>query len=52
MGNKISQADLMKYATTIREVEKASGLNFHPRLPNSNNIETKFDPAAWPGLDK
>jgi endonuclease G len=52
MGNKISQADLMKYATTIREVEKASGLNFHPRLPNPDNIETKFDPAAWPGLDK
>lgn len=51
--NKISQSDLLKYATSIRAVEAATGLNFHPHLPAKlDSIETKFDPSAWPDLNK
>jgi endonuclease G len=53
LGTKISQSTLMQYATTITEVEKVSGINFHPLLPPTlAGIENKFDPAAWPDLNK
>lgn len=51
MGNKISQKSLSEYAVSIAEVERLTGLNFHPKLPaNLQRIEQEFDLAVWPGL--
>ena len=44
-------ADLPKYATTIAEIEKYTGINFHPQLPAQlNALETTVDINAWSSL--
>lgn len=51
VGNKISQKALPEYATSIAEVERLTGLNFHPQLPaNMQKVEKEYDLNAWPGL--
>ena len=45
-------ADLPKFATTIAEVERATGINFHPQLPEQlKHLETtKPNLNDWSGL--
>lgn len=45
--------DLPKYATTVAEVERATGINFHPQLPpNLERIETTApNLSEWSGLE-
>ena len=45
-------ADLPKFATTIAEVERATGINFHPQLPPQlQHLETtKPNLNDWSGL--
>jgi endonuclease G len=51
LGLKIPQRDLPQYAMSIRDVEKLTGINFHPLLPaNLEHIETDFNIELWPGL--
>lgn len=41
-------ADLPNYIVSIREIEKITGINFHPDLPdNLEHIETKVNPEQW-----
>lgn len=42
--------DLPKYAVTIDEVEKATGINFFPKL--DEKAESKFDKTKWPEIFK
>jgi endonuclease G len=44
--------DLPKYATTVAEVERVTGINFHPQLPPAlANLETTApNLAEWSGL--
>jgi endonuclease G len=44
--------DLPKYATTVYEVERATGINFMPQLTPAQRqkIETFFNIADWSGL--
>jgi endonuclease G len=45
-------ADLPKYAVTIEQVEKATGINFMPQLPaQSAGVEKTFNLADWSGLN-
>jgi endonuclease G len=49
LETKISQSDLLKYATSIKEVERITGLNFHPNLPRSlQHLENEFNISDWP----
>jgi DNA/RNA endonuclease G (NUC1) len=45
-------SDLPKYATTVFEVERATGINFMPQLTPTQRkkIETFFNAADWSGL--
>jgi endonuclease G len=46
-------ADISKYVVSIAEVERVTGLNFHPNLAsNLSSIETKVDPSAWGKLTR
>ena len=43
--------DLPKYATSVETVEKATGINFMPKLPkNKANVEKTFNLNKWPKL--
>jgi endonuclease G len=47
----IPVADLAKYVVSIRQIEQLTGINFHPQLPAQlEHVETKINPALWPGL--
>jgi endonuclease G len=47
----IPVADLPKYVVSIRDIEKITGINFHPQLPPQlDHVETQVNPALWPGL--
>jgi len=44
-------ADLPKYATSINEVEKATGLDFHPASKEFEEMESaKPNLSEWSGL--
>jgi endonuclease G, mitochondrial len=47
---KLSTKDLPKYAVTVDEVEKATGINVFPKL--DERVEARFDPAKWPEIFK
>ena len=47
---KLSTKDLPKYAVTVDEVEKATGINVFPKL--DEQAEVRFDPAKWPEIFK
>jgi endonuclease G len=36
-------ADMEKFKVTIVDVEKATGINFNPKLPANSGVETKKD---------
>ena len=43
--------DLHKYATTVADVEKQTGINFMPKLPkNKSAVEKSIDIQKWPKL--
>ena len=43
--------DLPKYAVTIRQVEQATGINFHPQLPAQlERLETTVNVNEWSSL--
>lgn len=47
-----SVKDLPNYATSIREIETLTGINFMPQLTDNQSfkVEEHFDPADWLGL--
>ncbi len=49
LPNEGSKADLKSFATTVREVEQVTGLDFFHRLPDTQEelLETTYDPDAW-----
>lgn len=49
LPNEGSKADLKNFATTVREVEVLTGLDFFHRLPDTQEelLETTFDTEAW-----
>ena len=47
---KLSTKDLPKYAVTVDEVEKATGINVFPKL--DEQAEVRFDPAKWSEIFK
>jgi DNA/RNA endonuclease G (NUC1) len=43
--------DLPKYAVTVDQIEKTTGINFMPQLPEQlGNIEKTINLADWSGL--
>jgi DNA/RNA endonuclease G (NUC1) len=44
--------DLPKYATTVDQVEAATGINFMPKLTKTQEakLERTVNLADWPGL--
>ena len=51
-NSPISRSDLHSYATSVTELERIIGINFHPRLPAElSHIETEIpDLDRWPGI--
>ena len=47
---KLSTKDLPKYAVTVDEVEKATGINVFPKL--DEQAEARFDRTKWPEIFK
>ncbi len=49
LPNEGSKSDLKGYATTVREVEELTGLDFFHRLPDIQEelLETRYDTEAW-----
>jgi endonuclease G len=48
---RISQSELPNYAISVAELEKRTGINFHPNLPKElAKIEGKAELDRWPGL--
>ena len=47
-NQKLSTKDLPKYATTVDEVEKETGLDLFPKMGEKG--EDKFDLAKWPEI--
>jgi endonuclease G len=48
---RISQSELPNYAISVAELEKRTGINFHPKLPAQlANIENKAELERWPGI--
>ncbi len=49
LPNEGSKSDLKGYATTVREVEELTGLDFFHRLPDTQEelLETRYDTEAW-----
>lgn len=47
-----SASDLHLFATTVREIERITGIDFHPSLPeHKHHIETtEPDLSLWPGI--
>jgi len=48
----ISRSELHTFATSVRELEHITGINFHPNLPEElKHIETVMpDLSRWPGI--
>ena len=49
-NKKYSSKDIPKFAVTVDEVEKVTGINFFPKLSEAS--ESKFDPKKWPKIFK
>lgn len=49
-NTKLSTKDLPKYAVTVDEVEKATGINVFPKL--DEQAEARFDRTKWPEIFK
>jgi DNA/RNA endonuclease G (NUC1) len=48
---RISQSELPNFAISVAELEKRTGINFHPNLPAElANIESKAELDRWTGL--
>jgi endonuclease G len=49
LPNEGSKSDLKTFATTVREVEELTGLDFFHRLPDTQEelLETRYDTEAW-----
>jgi endonuclease G len=48
---RISQSELPNFAISVAELEKRTGINFHPNLPRQlTGIESKVEPERWSGL--
>jgi DNA/RNA endonuclease G (NUC1) len=48
---RISQSELPNFAISVAELEKLTGINFHPDLPAElADIETGLDLSRWTGL--
>ncbi|MDI9429563.1 MAG: DNA/RNA non-specific endonuclease [Spirochaetota bacterium] len=49
LPNEGSKSDLKSFATTVREVEDLTGLDFFHRLPDMQEelLETRYDTEAW-----
>ncbi|MEM6965945.1 MAG: DNA/RNA non-specific endonuclease [Bacteroidota bacterium] len=49
MPNEISTRALMDYAVTIDEIEKITGLDFFPEIPDEDEerLESKIDKTGW-----
>lgn len=52
-NKEIPVADLVKYVTTIREVENETGITFSPLLLSSSKLKTTIPFLSdWPGVNK
>ena len=49
LPNEGSREDLATFATTVREVEQVTGIDFFPLLPDEEQeyLETRYDVSAW-----
>jgi len=48
---RISQNELPNFAISVAELEKRTGINFHPNLPRQlTGIESEVELKRWPGL--
>jgi endonuclease G len=50
-NQRISQSELPNFAISVAELEKRTGINFHPKLPAElADIESSLDLNRWTGL--
>ena len=49
MKNEESDYPLISFATTIDDIEKETGIDFFPKLPDNieNKLESEVDIASW-----